>query len=260
MNQIAFVTANYVARETGWAMHGWGHGDRATNDAFRPLETYGERLDELLGDVRELGFDAVDLWGAHLHPDWATPEHVAIAQELLAKHGLHVVACATWVGPSTIERACELATALGTTVIGGGASGDLRELAPALREHGVTLAIENHPERTPQEVLDKIEQGDGTLAATVDTGWWGTQGYDAVQAIEELGSHVRHVHLKDVRAVGEPHDTCRWGEGVVDIEGCVRALLAAGYDGALTVEHEPEDHDPSEECRSMLAELREWLA
>ena len=96
-----------------------------------------------------------------------------------------------------------------------------------LREHGVTLAIENHPERTPQEVLDKIEQGDGTLAATVDTGWWGTQGYDAVQAIEELGSHVRHVHLKDVRAVGEPHDTCRWGEGVVDIEGCVRALLAA---------------------------------
>ena len=29
-------------------MHGWGHGDRATNDYFAPLETYGPRLDELL--------------------------------------------------------------------------------------------------------------------------------------------------------------------------------------------------------------------
>ena len=259
VNAIAFVTANYVARETGWAMHGWMQGDRETNDAFRPLETYGERLDALLGDARGLGFDTIDLWGAHLHPDWATAEHVAVAQELLARHGLRVSSFAAWVGPGTIERACELATAIGTSVIGAGASGDLRELVPALREHGVTLAIENHPERTPGEVLDKIAQGDGTFAATVDTGWWATQGYDPARAIEELGEHVRHVHLKDVRAVGEPHETCRWGEGIVDIRACVRTLVDAGYTDALTVEHEPEDHDPSEECRSMLAELREWL-
>jgi len=41
---ISFMSANYVAREVGYAMHGWGHGDRATNDAFRPLETYEGRL------------------------------------------------------------------------------------------------------------------------------------------------------------------------------------------------------------------------
>ena len=35
LTSIAFMTANYVARETGWAMHGWGHGDRATNEALR---------------------------------------------------------------------------------------------------------------------------------------------------------------------------------------------------------------------------------
>ena len=48
------MTANYVARETGWDMHGWGHGDRATNDYFAPLETYGPRLDELLEPLSEL--------------------------------------------------------------------------------------------------------------------------------------------------------------------------------------------------------------
>ena len=58
--QVVFMTANEVARETGWAMHGWSHGDRATNDAFAPLETFGERFDALLARVRGLGFEAID--------------------------------------------------------------------------------------------------------------------------------------------------------------------------------------------------------
>jgi sugar phosphate isomerase/epimerase len=260
-NAISFMTANYVAREVGWAMHGWGHGDRATNEAFAPLETYEQRLDELLGDVRRIGFDTVDVWGAHLGADWATDEHVAIARELLARHGLRVASYATWVGPSNIERACELAQALGTDVIGAGYSGDVERIAAVLRERGVRLGVENHPEeRTPQDVLAKIGDASDVLGATVDTGWWGTQGYDAPRAIEELGDRVLHVHLKDVLAVGEPHETCVWGEGVVDVEGCVRALRRIGYAGALTIEHEPEDRDPSDEISRMRAMLAGWLA
>ena len=104
----------------------------------------------------------------------------------------------------------------------GAGSGEARELAPVLREHGVVLAIENHPEQTPAEVLAKIEAGRETMRATVDTGWWATQGYDSARAIQELSSHVVHVHLKDVLHEGEPHET-RWGE-VVDIEACLRTL------------------------------------
>jgi L-ribulose-5-phosphate 3-epimerase len=259
VSTIAFMTANFVARETGWAMHGWAHGDRLTNETFAPLETYGERIDALLRDVRALGFDAVDLWGAHLSPDWATPEHVAIAREALARHGITVATYGTWVGRSNIERACELARALGTRIIGAGFTGDARELAPVLRKHGVVLAVENHPERTPAEVLAKIQAGEETMRATVDTGWWATQGYDPARAIAELGGHVAHVHLKDVRHEGEPHVTCRWGEGIVDVEACLSALLRVDYTGTYTVEHEPEDRDPSEECRAMRAQLVDWL-
>jgi len=258
-NTIAFVSANYVAREAGYAMHGWGHGDRTTNDAFRPLETYEQRLDELLGDIRAVGFDAIDLWGAHLNPSWATDDHVAVARRALERHGLTVATYAVWVDQATIERTCEIARALGTAIIGAGASGDPRELVPVLREHGVRLAIENHPQRTPAELLGPIEGGDGALAATVDTGWWATQGYDAARAIEELGEHVAHVHLKDVVAEGEPHETCRWGRGIVGVETCVRALQGIGYGGAISIEHEPEVEDPSEDCRAMLAQLRGWL-
>ncbi len=253
------MTANEVARETGWAMHGWGHGDRATNEAFAPLETYAERFDGLLGRVRALGFEGVDLWGAHLGTEWATDEHEGIAREALARHGLTVATYATWVGPGTLERACELALAVGTDVIGGGFSGEATVLAPVLRARGVTLAIENHPERTPAEVLAKVEAGDGTMAATVDTGWWGTQGYDAAKAIEDLGGHVAHVHLKDVLREGEPHDTCAWGAGIVDVEACVRTLRRLGYSGSYSIEHEPEDHDPSEEIALMRTQLEGWL-
>lgn len=259
MSAVAFMTANFVARETGWEMHGWGHGDRMTNEAFAPLDSYGERLDALLADARGLGFGMIDLWGAHLNPDWATAEHVALAQEALARHGVRVATYATWVGPSNIERSCELALAVGTSTIGGGLSGDPSLVASVLRAHGVTLAIENHPEQTPGEVLERIDAGAGTMAATVDTGWWATQGYDPARAIEELGEHVAHVHLKDVLREGEPHDTCAWGAGVVDVEACVRTLQRIGYSGALSIEHEPEDHDPSEEIRGMREQVEGWL-
>jgi len=146
-----------------------------------------------------------------------------------------------------------------STTIGAGVSGEPEGIAAVLQERGVRLAVENHPERAPGELLATIRAGGGTFAATVDTGWWATQGYDPVRAIEELGEHVAHVHLKDVRAVGEPHVSCRWGEGIVDVEVCVAALRRVGYRGALTVEHEPEDHDPGEECRAMRAQLEGWL-
>jgi L-ribulose-5-phosphate 3-epimerase len=257
---ISFTTANYVAREVGYAMHGWGHGDRATNEAFAPLATYPEKLDELLRDVAALGFGAVDLWGAHLGADWATDEHVEIAVDALHRHGLTVTTYATWVGPANIERACELTVALGASIIGAGFSGDPQALAPALAKHGVRLGVENHPEKTPADVLAKIAAGGEMFGATVDTGWWGTQGYDAARAIEELGEHVLHVHLKDVLALDEPHETCRWGEGIVPIEECVRVLQRMGYTGALTVEHEPETFDPTDDVRAMREQLEGWLA
>jgi L-ribulose-5-phosphate 3-epimerase len=257
--KIVFTTANYVARETGWAMHGWGHGDRMTNEAFAPIETYAERFDTVLADVRALGFGAVDVWGAHLNPEWATDAHVEAACEALARHGISVSSYAVWTDASNIDRTCELARAIGAPMIGAGFSGEPEQLSPALERHGVRLAVENHPEQTPAEILAKIERGGEQFGATVDTGWWGTQGYDAARAIEELDGRVWHVHLKDVLARGEPHETCRWGKGIVPIRECVAMLRQIDYDGPVTVEHEPETVDPSDDIRAMRSELESWL-
>jgi L-ribulose-5-phosphate 3-epimerase len=250
-NVVSFMTANYVARETGFAMDGWPHGDRTTNEWFAPLATFPERFGALLDDVCALGFEALDLWAAHLHHSWATVEHLAAARALLEQHDLTVTSYAAFTGAGEAEAVCDVATAIGTTLIGGLAP-DLPDAVPVLRERGIRLGIENHAERTPDEILVKIGEDGDVLGATVDTGWWGTQGYDAARAIEELGAHVFHVHLSDAIASSE-HETCRWGDGVVPIEECVRALQRNGYDGAITVEHEPSRVDPTDDCRAMFA-------
>ena len=265
MNLISFMSANFVARQLDYNMtEGWGQGDRATNDYFRPIETYAERLEALFLEVQAMGFAAIDIWTGHLNPQWATPAHVAIAQEKLASCKLQVASLAGGFGntPEEVEKSCQLAVAMGTTVLGGN-SGLLKTDRPTLiailKTYGVRLGIENHPEKTPQELLDKIgDGGDGTIGAAVDTGWFGTQGFDNVLALVELRNHLFHVHLKDVLAVGA-HETCRFGKGIVPIARCVETLDRIGYTGAISVEHEPDHFDPTADVRASLRQLRRWM-
>jgi hypothetical protein len=52
------------------------------------------------------------------------------------------------------------------------------------------------------------------------------------------------------------HVTCRFGKGVVPIQKCVETLQRLGYTGAISVEHEPEHFDPTEDCKATLRLLR----
>jgi sugar phosphate isomerase/epimerase len=263
MNTVSFMSANYVGKELGYgAADEWGPFDLATNTAFEPLEAFRTRFDELLTKITAIGYDTIDLWFAHLNWRWATPEHVAIARAALERHGVRVVAFAGSIGSTVadVETACRLANDLDVDLIaglGGLVHTDREAAALVLDSYGVRFGLENHPERTPAEVLAAI--GDESyLGAAVDTGWWATQGYDPVDAIRELSDRLFHVHLKDVEAPGT-HISCMHGEGCARIADCVDALLELGYSGALTIEHEPFDRDPTAECARMLTLITEQL-
>jgi len=261
---ISFMGANYVAKELGYgASDEWGPFDLATNAAFEPLETFPARFDTFLTSVTGIGYDTIDLWFAHLNWRWATPEHVAIARDALDRHGVRVVAFAGGIG-STVDdvgAACRLANDLDVDLIaglGGIVHTDRDAAAEVLDAHGVRFGLENHPERTPAEVLAAIGDA-GSLGATVDTGWWATQGYDPVDAIRELSDRLFHVHLKDVEQPGT-HVSCMHGEGCARIADCVDALLELGYSGAVSIEHEPFDRDPTAECARMLTKITEQVS
>jgi L-ribulose-5-phosphate 3-epimerase len=121
------------------------------------------------------------------------------------------------------------------------------------------LGLENHPQKTSGELLGEIGTDHGGLiGATVDTGWFGTQGMDAAQAIRELGSNVFYVHLKDIRAAGA-HDTCALGDGIVPVRECLAALEEIGYTGSISIEHEPEHYNPYPEVELSRQRLLEWM-
>ena len=263
---LSFMSANFIARESSWSIADWGAGDRAVNAAFEPIQTFPARFGQLLDEVIDLGFDVVDLWEGHLSPRWATDEHVAAAVEALRARSMRVASLAGWFGSSEdeVRAACRLAVDVGAPILGGRTKlveSDRARLDRLLEEHGLRFGLENHPERTPGEVLERIgPDGGSRIGATVDTGWFATQGYDAARAIEELGERVVHVHLKDVRHAGLPHETCGFGEGVVPLRQCVAALRRIGYRGAISIEHEPESYDPRPEIRRARELVGSWLA
>src|SRR3712207_2868759 len=120
MNTISFMTANYVARYVDYQMTGgWGQGDRATNEHFRPIDTFAQRFEEILLDVKAMGFDALDLWTGHLNPAWASEEHITIAGDLLRRHQLQVASLAGGFGSTReeLEASCRLAVAVGTNIL-----------------------------------------------------------------------------------------------------------------------------------------------
>jgi len=145
--------------------------------------------------------------------------------------------------------------------LGGGLITIGEDLAYRLgREYGIRYAIENHPEKTPDELLRRIGDRADVLGVTSDTGFWGFHGFDPVEATYRLKDVLLHVHLKDVTLGEGRHESCAYGRGVVDIRGVVQALRAIGYQGAVSVEHEPHDRDPSLEVQESLQRLRTWLA
>lgn len=266
MNTISFMTANYVARELGYNMtQGWMEGDDATNTWFAPVETYAERLGAMLAEVKGLGFGAIDLWLGHLNWRWATDEHIAIAAAALGEAGLSVSSLAGWFGntPEDFTTSCRMAHALGAPVLGGNTGlldTDRATLAEVARSYGVCFGYENHPERDTAAMYAKVGNGyEDVIGFCVDTGWFGTHGYDAVLGIRELYPRLFHVHLKDVLAAGG-HETCRYGRGCVPIQASVRALVDLGYGGGISVEHEPERYNPDEDCAASLRMLQGWLA
>jgi len=275
-NLVSFMSANFVARELAYHMsEGWGQGDVATQKHFRPIATFAERFDVMLGEIKALGFAAIDLWGAHLHYTWATPAHVAIARELLAKHDLRVVSYASWVpgGVEPLRTACRLCRELGIPLIGGFVEAIATNRADAvrvLRDAGVVYGYENHPETSVAEILAKIGGGDeDVVGLAIDTGWLGTGNIEAPVAVRQLAPRMKHLHLKDLRPrrmekTGYPfidmgHETCCLGDGVVGVEAIARMLPELGYRGAVAIEHEPEDYDPRADCAASLVRVRAWL-
>jgi sugar phosphate isomerase/epimerase len=122
----------------------------------------------------------------------------------------------------------------------------LKEAVEVAREHDVVLAIENHIDFTSKEILDIVEGVDSDhLRVNFDTGNTLRLYEDPVEAAKRLAPYTVATHTKDIITLpkgGAPSERFAYwpsapcGEGLIDLEGVVRALAEGGFDGGLCVE------------------------
>jgi L-ribulose-5-phosphate 3-epimerase len=266
VTHIGVVTANYVAAETGYSLRpwDWGRAERATVEAFHG-PNFAQKFDALIGRLVGLGFRDIELWQAHLDPHRATPSMIDEANAILEQHGARIIAYTAGLRQPNMarqeaERVYRVADAIGASLLTTGLHPSNAALARDLgATFGVRYAIENHPETSPDQMTAQIEAHAPWVGTVVDTGWWATRGVDPVAAIHALRDYLLHVHLKDVTRAGLPHQTCPLGDGIVDCPAVIRALQATGYRGHVAVEHEPENHDPTDDLAESLRRLRRWV-
>jgi len=268
MNRISLNGSSFVGKQCGYQLtNDWDKCVDAVNNFYRPVETFAARFEQMLLDVKMLGFAALDIWTAgQLSWRWATVEQIAVARELLTKHDIVVTSLGNAFGETRDEfvAACKLAVGVNTKLLSGGCPILRLERAfvsEMLEKYDLILGLENHPEKSAQAMLDQIGDGaNGRIGTTVDTGWYATQAGDVAGVIEKLRGHIVHVHLKDVLRGAEADRNVGYGQGIVPLEACVRALQRIGYAGDYSVEIHSLDHDPTQELAEGLRSARRWLA
>jgi len=208
----------------------------------------------------------VEVWLGHARggPD-------AVARDL-RERGLEAVAVSAGgiyaPGSDAIPKGFELAEALGAPVVVASIAPSVLEAIVERVPAGVTFCVENHwdqPLASSREVSAVLARHP-RIAACLDTGHALLAGEAPERAAVALGGRIGHVHLKDaarpsppVRLMGRrlrrrllPRpEPVMPGNGALDVPRVREALEAAGYEGAVAVEH--EGNEPTTALRLLLA-------
>jgi L-ribulose-5-phosphate 3-epimerase len=138
------------------------------------------------------------------------------------------------------------------------------EIAKAWGERGIDLVLETGQERASDLLLFLNDLNCRNVGVNFDPANMLLYGAgDPVEAVEHLGRHIRHVHIKDAVASDRPGvewgKEVAFGEGEVDGTEFLRALLDVGYDGPLVIEREAGEQR-LDDLRAAVAKLQALLA
>jgi len=136
-------------------------------------------------------------------------------------------------------------------------AGFLNDIGRRATDLGMWLAYHPHMDCfiETRAQLDKLVPLLDTDVAglCIDTAHLAISRSDPVAAIRDFSSIVRYVHFKDVVSPDTVSGPARYtafrslGEGIVDLKGCARELLAADYRGLVTIELDTTTGDPEQQ-------------
>jgi len=238
-------------------------------------------ITEAVRDIGAVGYEGTEVFDGNLAAIADDPQPFLDA---LAEAGVELVSVYSGANfvyadvlpdeMARLRRACELARQFGASrlVVGGGArraggtpDEDYDRLGAALdrvsdlaAEHGLEASYHPHLS-TIVESPDELER---LMAVTrigfcPDTAHLAAGGGDPAALIRRYPERLAHVHLKDIDlATGT---FLPLGEGDLDFEDIVNAVVDAGYDSWLVVELDSTDGDPKDAAAVSHAHLRDLL-
>jgi sugar phosphate isomerase/epimerase len=109
-------------------------------------------------------------------------------------------------------------------------------------EHGVNIALHNHPKPSiywdADTVLKACEGRGKRIGACADTGHWQRSGLDPLDCLKRLEGRIVSLHYKDVVEQGKGWTDVPWGTGKSNAKAMLAELKRQGFKGVLSIEYE----------------------
>jgi inosose dehydratase len=148
-----------------------------------------------------------------------------------------------------VDRAFEYARVLGVGLIIGVPNPELLPyMEQKVKASGIRVAIHNHgPEDklypSPVDVYEHVKGLDERIGLCLDIGHAARAGADPVKVVNDYGSRIFDLHIKDLAVISREAQPIELGRGVLDIPGLLKALVRNRYAGVCSIEHEMDMND-----------------
>jgi sugar phosphate isomerase/epimerase len=234
-------------------------------------------LDRMIDAMRTVGLSSLELWTGHLDPAKHDEAEFKAARAKLDAAGIKVNAyCVNFrpgVTDELLDKAFRGAGLLGTSLM---TTSTEKALLPRIDEwcqkYDVTIGLHNHwlgdswfkGDKAqnfggPDDFAEGLKGRSKRIAINLDIGHFSAAGYDPVAFFQEHHERIVTLHVKDRDSDAE-HSNRRFGHGATPIIPVLKLAQKLKYKGALNLEYEIEEQDPTEGLLDAFGYVKRALA
>jgi len=222
----------------------------------------------LLGKVKDVGLDAVEICGVHVNFGDKLDEQRYI--DLANADSIRTVSSGINGFPKNedeVEKQFEFAAAAGFKVLGADPEVDALPLIEhCCDKYGMQIAVHNHGRHHRYGSWDQLDalfsKASANVGLCLDTAWMIDSGHDVKHTIEKYCERLYGVHLKDMiysdfKSGAMKEVPC--GDGELDLQQIAPLILAAPNLKYVSIEYEEKPEDPTEDIRKCVANVQKYF-
>ncbi|MCA9157812.1 MAG: sugar phosphate isomerase/epimerase [Planctomycetales bacterium] len=234
----------------------WGAPLAATPRLQLGIQLYSLRefpVAQALEHAAKIGFSQVEFYSGML-PTNASAETLDETRKAVADLGMTISSHGVnHVGSDrkANEKLFEFGKALGVKSITIDPDPDsFDQLDELVKAFDMRVAIHNHGPHhrynKAVDVLRAVEKHDERIGACADLGHYIRSGEKPTEVIRLLRGRLYGIHLKDFSAMEDKANGVILGQGHLNVDAVMDALVAVDFpaDGALSLEYEENPHNP----------------